>query len=337
MAHPGRRRRRRGLGAALAMATLAMPLAGAERAPVAGRAASGASTPTSGTTAPVADANPGDRPLADVSVVPGASLLPVDVDLNVNGACDDLDPKACLLPFPNDRFTVADPTTDTGRKVALDLLSMPRNAAGKPIDPADWNRNDGFSHSTPILTFVPGLDLTRTWGTPVPTIADLARSLRPDAPIVLLDAAAGRRQAFWSELDQHPGTTDADRLLQLRPASQLLEGHRYIVVLRNLHAVDGSLVPATPLFRSYHDRTAAPADAPDDTEVRRPHLEQLFSELHQAGIGRSDLFLTWDFTVASTRNLTERALHLRNQTFAALGDTDLGDRVVCGRLARRSR
>ena len=329
----GRRRRRRHLlGAAIAIALAAAPLA---------RAATGPATPTGTspaasaggppTTRPETDPNPGALPLASVSLAPDHGLVPVAVDLNITGACDDLDPKACLLPFPNDRFTVADPTTDTGRRVAFDLLSMPKDMAGRPIDPTEWNRNDGFSPSSPILTYVPGLDLARTWGTTVPNIADLARYQRPDAPIVLLDATTGQRQPFWSELDQHPGTTDDDRLLQLRPASQLVEGHRYIVVLRDLRTADGGLVPATPLFQSYRDRTPAPPDSPADTEARRPHLEQLFRELQDVGIGRRDLFLTWDFTVASTRNLTERVLHLRDQTFAGLGDSNLADGKIAGR------
>ena len=36
---------------------------------------------------------------------------------------------------------------------------MPRNVAGKPIDPTDWNRADGFSPGSLIVTYVPGLDL----------------------------------------------------------------------------------------------------------------------------------------------------------------------------------
>ena len=68
-------------------------------------------------------------------------------------------PGSCLFPFPNDHFTVADPTTDTGRRVNLSVLAMPQNVAGKPIDPTEWNRNDGFSPGAMILTHVPGLDL----------------------------------------------------------------------------------------------------------------------------------------------------------------------------------
>src|SRR3954462_15286400 len=57
--------------------------------------------------------------------------------------CDPIDPHACLLPFPNDYFTVADKTTATGKRLNLNALSMPRNVVGKPIDPSEWNRNDG--------------------------------------------------------------------------------------------------------------------------------------------------------------------------------------------------
>ena len=276
------------------------------------------------------DANPGDPDLVGLQVGPSA-LEPVDVDIDLGGPCDELDPRACLLPFPNDRFTVPDPGTDTGRRVHLDVRSMPANVAGKPIDPADWNRNDGFSPATPILTYVPGLDLHRTWGSDVDQIADLARYRRPDAPIVLLDATTGQRHAFWSELDQHPDTSDDSRLLILHPAVALAEGHRYIVALRDLRAADGSLIPATPQFRSYRDRTPMPASAPDDAERRRPHLERLFRELGATGIDRHDLFLAWDFTVASERSLTEPVLTIRDDAFARLGDTDLADRSADGR------
>src|SRR5438876_854460 len=48
--------------------------------------------------------------------------------------CDWLDPSVCLYPFPNDRFTVPDPTSDSGRRVNFNLQSMPRNRAGKPVE-----------------------------------------------------------------------------------------------------------------------------------------------------------------------------------------------------------
>ena len=140
-------------------------------------------------------------------------------------------------PWPTRRRT-------TGRRVNLSPLALPTNVAGKPWDPTEWNRNDGFSPGSPILTHVPGLDLQRTWGIAGDQLIDLSLSLRSDAPILLLDATTGKRHPFWSELDTHPDTTDVDRLLIVRPASNLAEGHRYVVVLRNLRDASGATIAA---------------------------------------------------------------------------------------------
>jgi len=253
-------------------------------------------------------------------VVTGPAVLPSD-------RCGEVDPTACLLPFPNDVFTAADRSTDTGRRVNLSILSTPRNVVGLPIDPTEWNGNDGFSPGSMALTQVPGLDLHATWQSPVDHIADLRRYQGATAPIVLLDATTGKRHPFWSELDTN-ATSDADRLLILRPAVNLEEGHRYIVALRNLRRADGSVIAAGPAFAAYRDGTVAPGAV----EARRPHHERLFRDLAKAKIGRGDLYLAWDFTVASGRNLTERALHLRDDAFAALGDTDLADLQVEGNV-----
>jgi hypothetical protein len=63
---------------------------------------------------------------------------------------------------------------------------------------------------------------------------------------------------------------------------------------------------------------------------RRGHFARIFHTLHRAGIGRRGLYLAWDFTVASDRNIAARALHMRDDAFASLGDTRLGDRTVEG-------
>src|SRR4051812_46116259 len=49
--------------------------------------------------------------------------------------CDRFDPAVCLQPFPNNLFTKPSAKTDTGLRVAFNLTSMPRNVAGKPIQP----------------------------------------------------------------------------------------------------------------------------------------------------------------------------------------------------------
>ncbi len=237
--------------------------------------------------------------------------------------CDPIDPAHCLLPFPNDFFTTPDPSTDTGRRVDLDVLSMPRNVVGKPIDPTEWNRNDGFSPGSMLLARVPGLDLHRSWGMDADQLTDLARYADPDAPVVVIDAATGERHPIWTELDTHPDTTDADRLLIVRPARNFEEGHRYVVALRDLKSADGATIPPNAVFANYRDR--GPASADPRVEARRPAMENLFALLGAAGVARNDLFLAWDFTVASERNLSERALHIRDDAFAQLGDLDLTD------------
>src|SRR3954447_16871640 len=112
--------------------------------------------------------------------------------------CDNLDPAVCLQPFPNNYFTTPSTKTDTGLKVNFALTDTPRNAAGKPIQPGQWNRNDGFSPGSLITTYVPGLDLGKTHGVP---INDLARTYDKDVAIVVIDAKTRERSLIWSEMD----------------------------------------------------------------------------------------------------------------------------------------
>src|SRR4051812_37188065 len=259
--------------------------------------------------------------------VAGAAPKPADPG-SPTAACDFLDPAVCLQPWPNDLFTVADPTTPTGRRLALALTSMPRNVAGKPIDPADMNRADGFSPGNPIVVRVPGLDnpeaFTRTGAVP---ITDMARYADRDQPVVVIDAATGRRHPVWSELDS-TAASDSDRNLIVRPAVNFAEGHRYIVALRRLRRKDGSLIPAPDGFAYYRDRR--PSGRPD-VEARRPHMEALLDRLSASGIQRRDLYLAWDFTVASEQSLSGRMLAMRDAAFAGLGDTNLADLKPDGR------
>ncbi|MFF5077441.1 hypothetical protein ACFY36_10340 [Actinoplanes sp. NPDC000266] len=148
------------------------------------------------------------------------------------------EPSAGLLPFPSDRFTVADRSSPTGRRVHFAGGALPANVAGKHIDPAEWNRQDGFSPGTPILAEVPGLDPVASGIAPV---TDIGRSLAPNAPILLIDTRTGQRTPHWAELDAH--ATERP-LLIIRPAVALREATRYRVVLRNLRDSGGKPVRA---------------------------------------------------------------------------------------------
>jgi hypothetical protein len=222
--------------------------------------------------------------------------------------CDPIDPAHCLLPWPNDHFR-------KGEKLALSDSMMPRNRQGKPIRAADYNRSDGFSPGQTIVTHVPRLDLRRSRAVQV---SDMARAFGRNAPIVVIDAGSGRRQLIWAELDS-TATNPRERALLIHPGRNWREGRRYIVALRNLRDRRGRKLRARRAFRRLRDGSAP---------GRR--YEDIFRRLARAGIRRGDLYLAWDFTVAGSRSLAQRLLHIRNRAFAELGDRELADLRVQG-------
>jgi hypothetical protein len=185
---------------------------------------------------------------------------------------------------------------------------MPANVNGVHVDPTEWNRNDGFSPGEPILLSVPGIDLAKTGAAP---ITDMAQSLDHNAPIVLIDENTGRRWPYWAELDANAPTPD-QQLLVIRPAKNFPEGHRIIVGLRNLRDANGNLIPAPAAFTVYRDHKAH--------DARTPAMQRIFADLNRAGVRTRDLYLAWDFTIASEQNLAQRLLSMRDQAFAQLGN-----------------
>ncbi len=255
--------------------------------------------------------------------------VPVGVDVEAADRCDPIGApgELCLFPYPNDFYTRPDDSTPTGLRLDLKTDSMPGNASGKPVDPTEMNTSDGFSPGAPIVLRVPGLDSPEAFAQTDPVaITDMGESFAARQPIVVIDAATGRRQLIWAELDSNassPGETD----LLIHYGKNLQEGHRYIVALRKLRDADGDAIEAPQGFQLLRDRVPSGIDA---IEQRRDHFEDIFSSLGEAGIGRHNLYLAWDFTVASTENITERMLSMRDQAFADLGDTDLADGGVEG-------
>jgi hypothetical protein len=251
------------------------------------------------------------------------------------GLCDPYDKAHCLLPFPSDTFTKADPTSPTKLRINLSPLAMPRNVAGKPIDPTEWNRNDGWSPGTPLLTSVPGVDLTKTGAA---GLRDIGASLAADAPIVLIDAATGQRHPYWAELDSN--ATDGEQpLLIVRPAVNFLEGHRYVVGMRHLKDAQGAEIAPNADWKARRDAVAATVKSdgghPGNSEGKgngkgnnagkgngQDHskvlADPILGPLWSAGYRIDDLYLAWTFTIASVQNNTARMLHMRDDAFASL-------------------
>jgi hypothetical protein len=183
-----------------------------------------------------------------------------DTDSNTAAAagCDDRDPRACLLPWPSDRYTVPDATTATGVRVAIPADAVPTNASGTPIDVTDQNLGDGFSPATSILVSVPGVDLAAS---AVATADDIGSSLDDDAPITLTDLDTGERWPYWASLDAR--TAPGDELLMITPAVALTESHRYEVTINTLVTSDN-----TTIDRSFPMQWSFPVASADSLSGR---------------------------------------------------------------------
>ena len=227
--------------------------------------------------------------------------------------CEILNAAECLLPYPSSRF-LEPADTPTGVHLRLPAVGMPIQHDAHLL-PDPYLGIDGFSPTVQVLMHFPGgvdpalsnasrlLPETRTYG---------LRSLDPDSPTVLLDADSGERILHFIELDAR-ATDPARQVVFLRPARSLLPAHRYIVAVRNLRHADGSAVDPEPPFAALRD------DRPTDIaaiESRRAAFADIFTRLAQAGVGRDDLILAFDFVVQSDQGLTSAMLSMRDQAFA---------------------
>ena len=258
-------------------------------------------------------------------LIAALALIPASSAIAAPTGCDPLDARSCLLPYPSNFNTVAQKGSETGLRLNFKVGQFPTNVHGKSAFPPDLNRNDGFSPGTNILTFVPGLDLTQSGAAP---ITDIARYADANAPIVVIDATTGKRQPIWAELDTNPDAiaeTDG-QMLMIHPAKNFTEGHRYIVALRNLKNGAGATIPAAAAFASLRDGKPIAS-----VKGRASSYTSIFATLGKAKISRNSLYLAWDFTVASRRNLSERVLSMRDSSFAAIGDKNLADKKVSGK------
>jgi hypothetical protein len=189
--------------------------------------------------------------------------------------------------------------------VALTKAEMPANVQGARIDPAEWNRNDGFSPGQTIVVHVPSLTSQAAFAkSKIVPNTDLARYKDARQPLLLLDEKTGTRAIVWGELDAN-ATTNAARNLIIHPGKNLVPGRTYVVVLRGL----------------------------SDKQPKRlwkTTSKGVRSALKRAKVPRKSVYLAWDFTVASDKSLTARLLAMRDDAFKQLGDTNLADGAVQG-------
>ena len=161
---------------------------------------------------------------------PGAA---VDGAEPVQPTCDQPGVLTCLLPWPDNRLTVPDLSTPTGRRLAIPSDATPINVEGVALDVTDQNRGDGFSPNSVIVFAAPDVDLAKSG---VPNSTAIEDSLSSSNPISLRDLDTETDWPFWGELDEPSG------LVTLRPAVALTEGHTYQITIGALVTNQGQPV-----------------------------------------------------------------------------------------------
>jgi hypothetical protein len=267
--------------------------------------------------------------LAVLGTAIAACATAASAELPIEAKCEFIDTPGtseCMVPFPDDYYTKADPTSPTGRRLDFRELGTPTNVAGQHIEAAPYNAGDGFSPGSAIVVKVPGIQTTDDVAAmkAVP-INNLRRYRAANAPVVVIDASTGQRWPIWVEIDSTAKPEKAN--LEIHPAVNFTSGHRYIVALRNLKNAKKQRLQAPAGFRYYRDGLPS---GEEKVNERRPHFEEIFAKLQAAGIQRQSLYLAWDFTVASDENNARRVLSMRNRAFSALGDNNLADGIVQG-------
>jgi hypothetical protein len=243
------------------------------------------------------------------------------------GDCQPYGNEPCLLPFPNDLYTKKDKDSKTGRSVDLPQAAMPTNEAGAQIDVGPYNRNDGFSPGSAIVARVPGLDNPEALAETNPApLTDMSQAFKKRAPIVVIDEKTKERHLIWAEIDSNADGPENTTLL-IHPGENFEYGHEYVVAMRRLKDADGDKLEAPGWFKKFRDGKHLPSDQRSD----KGRYKHIFKVLDKAGIRRGNLYMAWDFTVASRKSLTQTLLHIRNASFRTLGDRNLADDEVAGR------
>jgi len=253
----------------------------------------------------------GDSPATVDAGADGSTAPPVAYAAE----CENINAAHCLMPWPSDRF-LAD------GNVAIDPAAMPVNDFGDVLDPALFERFDGFSPMSSMVTSFAGeLDVSM-----LVDEDSIAASLETTSTTVIVDAETGERVAHWAEVDTWDETDPARAPLYIRPAARFEEGRRYVVGIRGLRTTDGAAVEPSAYFRALRDG----GDAPDtDVESRRAHFDtDVFPLLEAAGAPRAELIEAWDFTTATGEVLWGDLIAMRDDAMAAAGDRGLGCNVT---------
>lgn len=229
---------------------------------------------------------------------------------DIPDACNPLGGVSCMTPWPSSAYLV-EADTSTGYQVDIPAAAMPTNVLDVAMDPAPYNRFDGFPMSGAMVAMFPnGVDATG-----LPPHTDPAQSLSPGSATVVLNMDTGERLLHFSEVDMNPIYPE-ERALIIRPLIRMQPASRYVVAIRSqVKDPMGNDLPAPAAFAAIRDGLEYQHPLMERVAVR---YEQIFTALEAEGISRDELVLAWDFVTASDEFMTRDLLTMRDEAVAAL-------------------
>ncbi len=246
----------------------------------------------------------------------GCSSSSSNPNVNIGQGCNPVSTDDCFLPFPSFYYLKQDPASATGYRVNYPQGILPVNKAGVALDPAPFNREDGFSPASQILAyFAQGVTPAS-----LPSQNDVAASTLTTSPVQIINFTTGTRVPLFAEVDENT-TPDQHQGLIIRPMIKLdNDAHYVVVILDSVQDLNGKPLAAPVPFVYLRDGQATSNGI---VEGIRSRYEQLFSFLSDHGISRKHIVLAWDFTTASDSSITGHLISMRDQALAMTPTTGI--------------
>jgi pimeloyl-ACP methyl ester carboxylesterase len=228
--------------------------------------------------------------------------------------CDDVDPTRCLLPWPSNAFTIADPTTATGLRLSVDLSTLNRQDEGAEA----LARADGFSRvSSLVVGFPAKVDLASLgWASadePGAIHLLLAQHDHPDV---------GAEVPLRVEVVPTMVRGLEESVVVAHPLVPLEAGADYVVVVTDeLRSESGMPVPASRGSEVALGRVAPATQA--EADLRGYHAATR-AFLEAQGIDASHLLRAWDFTTRSSEDPLRRLRAMRQAALEAVAAGEVG-------------
>ncbi len=254
----------------------------------------------------------GDPTLAKNTTVYDATL-PVGASQD----CQPLVGTECLSVVPSFFWTKVAADSPTDARLDLPLAAMPKSLAGVAIDPAEWNRRDGFSNAMPTVILLP----TPPDASKLADEAHSERSLQADSPTWMLDLTTGQRLRHIAELDLNSKDPKRQALI-LRPWTVPPPGHRVGVALTKF-LVDqaGQPYARTATMQALF---AGASTGYERIDAQRSDWEATKIAFGKAGLKQEDIWAVWHYQTASKVWTTGVLEQLRAVTMALTSPKPLG-------------